>query len=173
MTDPDAGSSDAPDRLSPARLDELWDFDDPSGSEHRFRTELSDALPAGTCRAELETQLARAIGLQGRIDDASAVLDAVEAAGDPAPVVRIRLLLERGRLRNAAGDRAGSVEYFGAALTVAESAGEDFLAVDAARMLAIVDPAWSQAWTDRALEIAADSTDPRTRRFLGPDGAAG
>ena len=63
MTDPDAGSSDAPDRLSPARLDELWDFADPSGSEHRFRTELFEALPVGTCRAELETQLARAIGL--------------------------------------------------------------------------------------------------------------
>src|SRR4051794_31234407 len=167
MTDPDAGSSNAPNRLNPARLDELWDFDDPDGSEQRIRAELIDAPAGGTCRAELETQLARAIGLQGRIDDASALLDAVEMAGDPEPVVLARLLLERGRLRNSAGDRAGSVEYFGAALTVAESAGEDFLTVDAAHMLAIADPSWSQAWTDRALDVVADSTDQRTRRWAG------
>jgi tetratricopeptide (TPR) repeat protein len=176
MTDPVAGSSNdptrpvpnrpAPNRLSPARLDELWDFDDPAGSELRFRRELAEA-PSGTCRAELETQLARAVGLQGRMDDASAVLDAVETAGDLEPVVRARLLLERGRLRNSAGDRVASVEYFGAALTVAESAGEDFLAVDAAHMLAIVDPDWSQAWTDRALDIVVESADPRTRRWAG------
>ena len=179
------------DRFDPRQLDELWDFDDPATSERRLESLLgTDDLPP-TARAEVQTQLARALGLQGRYDDALKILDAVVAgienaepataveggqpgsqaeSGPPAtppPIVVIRVALERGRVLNSSGKPADSVELFAQALQVARSAGEDFLAVDAAHMLAIADRARAEHWTNEALRQVSTSTDPRTRRWAG------
>lgn len=51
-------------------------------------------------RAVLETQLARALGLQARYDEADRVLERIDA---PLPAIRARASLERGRLRNSGG----------------------------------------------------------------------
>jgi hypothetical protein len=51
-------------------------------------------------RAVLETQLARALGLQARHDEADRVLERIDA---PLPAIRARASLERGRLRNSGG----------------------------------------------------------------------
>ena len=51
--------------LSQALLDELWDFGDPAGSEVRLRTAAEAETDTAT-RAELATQVARALGLQER-----------------------------------------------------------------------------------------------------------
>ena len=53
----------------------------------------------------------------------------------------VRVALERGRLRNSAGDPAAAVPLFRAAAEGAASAGLVFLQVDALHMLAIADPA--------------------------------
>ena len=67
--------SNSDERLDVALLDALWNFDDPVGSEARFRRAI-DAAPADSTQwAELSTQLARSIGLQGRYDEARALLD--------------------------------------------------------------------------------------------------
>ena len=58
----------------------LWNFDDPAGSERRFRTAADTA--EGTDRLVLMTQIARALGLQERYDEGHAVLDHL-AADDP------------------------------------------------------------------------------------------
>ena len=71
----------------------LWNFDDPAASEHRFRQ--AARTTEGGDRAVLETQLARALGLQGRYTEAHAVLDAVT---DIEPEAVVRVSLERGRL---------------------------------------------------------------------------
>ena len=65
-------------------IDRLWDFGDPAASEERFREAADDDSHPAHVRAVLSTQLARAIGIQGRGDEALAVLDEVAAAG-PAP----------------------------------------------------------------------------------------
>src|SRR5664279_1132998 len=176
------------DRFDQGLLDELWDFDDAAASERRFQSLLGsgDLLP--TARGEVQTQLARALGLQGRYDDALAVLDSIEqaepappgapgdaASGSPstpsattsAPVVGVRVALERGRILNSSGKPADSVELFAQALEAARTAGEDFLAVDAAHMLAIADRARAEHWTNEALRQVSTSTDPRTRRWAG------
>lgn len=126
-------------------LDELWDFDDPSGSERRFRN--------GS--AILQTQLARALGLQGRFEEADAVLDAVEDAPD-------RVLLERGRLRNSSGDLAAAVPLFEAAKDAATSL---FIRIDALHMLAIADPERAEQHTAAALTLLGGAEDDRTRRW--------
>ena len=148
------------DRLDPARLSDLWDFADPGGSADRFR---SGAAVGPVEAAELATQLARALGLAGRRPEAEAVLDGIP---DVAPVVRVRSALERGRLRNSAGERQDALPWVGRALAEAIAAGEDDLAVDAAHMLAIADAARAAEWTQRGVVLAERSADPRVRRWL-------
>jgi tetratricopeptide (TPR) repeat protein len=151
--------------LDADRLGELWDFGDPAASERRFRGELVTAADR-TAAAELRTQLARSLGLQGRFEEADRVLDQIDPAAHP-PVVGVRCHLERGRLRNSSGDPAAAVPLFRAAWEQARSADADFLAADAAHMLAIADQERAEEWTGRGLEIVANSADPRCARWAG------
>jgi tetratricopeptide (TPR) repeat protein len=152
-------------------LDDLWDYDDPAGSEARFRAAIVAAETGGDAAAaadEARTQLARALGLQGRFDDGHAILDRVDADHPAGDRVRVRARLERGRLLRSSGDPAASVTPFEAAWELARSIGEDGLAVDAAHMLALVDaPPGEQAWHRRALDLADTSPDPTARRWRG------
>lgn len=148
------------DRLDPALLDSLWDFGDPTASAERFAHAAADATP--TAAAELRTQRARALGLAGDRAAADAVLDAIT---DPSPVVAIRVALERGRLFNSAGARPEAILFFTEALELARIAGEDFLAIDAAHMLAIADDERSGEWTAHGIQIVDATTDPRARRW--------
>jgi tetratricopeptide (TPR) repeat protein len=146
--------------LTQARLDELWSFDDAAESERRFREELSAVAPDSLVAAELTTQLARALGLQDRFAEADELLDGI-TEGDG--VVLTRALLERGRLRNSSGRVDAAIPLFEQALAAASAVGNDFLAVDAAHMLAIADPDHSERWTLRALETVDESRDKRTK----------
>jgi tetratricopeptide (TPR) repeat protein len=147
-------------------LTELWDFERPAVSEERFRAALADA--DGDDMLVLRTQLARALGLQRRFDEAAAELDAVAASPDPTPLVRTYLGLERGRVLNSGGDPAAARPLFTAALDDAGRAGLDHLAADAAHMMAIIEPGEAQIpWAERALAIAEASDDPRARRWVG------
>ena len=104
--------------LSQALLDELWDFGDPAGSEARLRTAAEAETDAAT-RAELATQVARAMGLQERYADAEAVLSTTPITSAEAAV---RVTLERGRLRNSAGDAGAAIGLFELAAEAAASA---------------------------------------------------
>lgn len=129
-------------------LDALWDFGDPAGSEARFR-ESRDP--------ELRTQLARALGLQGRFDEAHAVLDEGE--------VPIRTSLERGRLYNSAGEARKAIPLFELAAKQAHTVHHDFLEIDALHMLAIADTENAETHTDAALAIVERSGDIRSKRW--------
>ena len=146
-----------PESLSqPDRIDTLWDYDHPAESEADFRRALEtlDEQADAALRPELMTQIARAQGLQRRFDDAHAMLDAVEAQLDGSPPrVRVRYLLERGRVYNSSRQPARAQPYFAGAWELASTAGEDILAIDAAHMLAIIAaPEASLVWNQRALE---------------------
>jgi tetratricopeptide (TPR) repeat protein len=147
-----------------ARIDELWDFDDPVASESRFRVAAGDAS-TDRPRDILMTQVARALGLQGRHAEGMAILDATATDGDLEVEVRTRL--ERGRLLNTRGDRDEARPEFDAAFEGATSAGLENLAVDALHMLAIVAPENEQlALNERAIALANAAIDPRARRWL-------
>jgi tetratricopeptide (TPR) repeat protein len=159
--------STAPDvPLSADALDRLWDFDDPAGSERRLRVAASEAGSAVTA-AELTTQVARALGLQGRFDEADALLDSTPGTTLTHPAVSVRVDLERGRLRNSAGDTGPAAVLFRRALDTARAAGLEFLSADAAHMLAIAEPDRAEQWTAQGLAIAEASADPRCRRWAG------
>jgi tetratricopeptide (TPR) repeat protein len=147
--------------IAQSLLDELWDFSDPAGSESRLRA-ARDAETDAASRDELETQVARALGLQGRFDEADALLDAVPIENAS---VAARTALERGRLRNSAGRPDAAVPYFLAAADAAAAENLAFLHLDALHMLAIAEPEQSEAWTDAALRILEGSDDARTLRW--------
>ena len=149
--------------LEQKTLDQLWNFDDPAGSEARFRAAAADERYDADERAELTTQLGRAIGLQGRYEEADALLDAVDA---DEPTVAVRVLLERGRVLNSSGHPEMAVPLFEQAAELADHLGEEFLAVDALHMLAIADPAHAETWTRSALEYASTVHDERTKRWI-------
>ncbi len=161
MADVDAPLSQ---HLDPEFLATLWDFGDPAASESRFREELARRDPDAVSAAELTTQLARSLGLQGRLEAADALLDTI---GSDAPIVRARLNLERGRVRNSGGDRKAAIPFFEQALTDAGTAGDDFLAGDAIHMLAIADQDRVAMWVERGVAQAEAASDPRAKRWAG------
>lgn len=137
----------------------LWDFDQPATSEERFREAAATATSPD--REVLLTQLARALGLQERYDEAHRVLDAVEPG---EPEVDVRVALERGRLVRSAGDEVAARPLFAHAVRLAADARLDDLRVDALHMVALVaEPADRLAAQEAALDAARTSSDPRAR----------
>jgi tetratricopeptide (TPR) repeat protein len=149
-------------RLDQSELDALWNFDDPIASAARFAQAAAEDDRTEVERAELETQRARALGLQQRFDEADALLDSLEPA---VGVLDVRVQLERGRLRRSAGRIEEAVRLFVEAVSRARRLGDLFLVVDALHMLAIADPERSAEWTAEGLAELASTSDPRTLRW--------
>ena len=133
----------------------LWDFDDLDATEARFRA----------LRAEALTQLARVEGLRDRFEEGDRLLDEIV---EQDARVRIRVDLERGRLRRSAGDKDAALPLFESAFANAIEAGEDWLAGDAAHMCALAAPDREGfiAWTTRGIELAESSA--AAAYWLGP-----
>lgn len=156
----------------PENIDRLWDYSNPAESETRFRELLTSTEGAKNAetRVEILTQIARAQGLQRNFDDAHATLGEAELLlSEDMSVGKIRIALERGRVRNSSGDAPGSRVFFEQALALADEAGQDYYAVDAAHMLGIVtEPADQLTWNLRAVKMAEAASDERARMWLGP-----
>ncbi|GGK69849.1 tetratricopeptide repeat protein [Ornithinimicrobium pekingense] len=143
-----------------AQLRELWDFDDPAGSEQRFR-EAAEEAGGPVARERALTQVARALGLQDRFGEAHAVLDGLVC--DDAEV-GARRELERGRLLRSSGDDDAALPCFEAAADRARGAGLEELHVDALHMLALVLPREKRlAATEEALAFARAAEDRGAR----------
>jgi tetratricopeptide (TPR) repeat protein len=151
-------------------IDALWNFEDPAATEAAFRALLPEAeREGGASRLELLTQLARTQSLQRKFPEAHALLDQVQSQLAPDMTrPRIRCLLERGRTFNSAGQQERARPEFLEAWRLALEAGEDWLAVDAAHMLAIAESGdASLSWNEKAMVHAERSSDPRARKWLG------
>lgn len=165
-------------------LDRRWDFADPAGSHGRLQSAALTAQDAGDIAdcAEWQTQVARALGLQERFAEADAILDSVDTG--PArdrSLVAVRTVLERGRLRQSAGDPLAAAALFRTAADLAAGALDQaarspshtddaetslaFLHVDALHMLTISEPTAAERWTDEALAALESVTDARTLRW--------
>jgi tetratricopeptide (TPR) repeat protein len=80
----------------------------------------------------------------------------------------VRYLLERGRAFNSSGKPEAARPLFERALQLAKQLNEDFYAVDALHMLAIVaSPEESLNMNRRAIELAEASQEERTQNWLG------
>jgi tetratricopeptide (TPR) repeat protein len=155
----------------PHDFDTLWNYDDPAATEALFRALLPRAEQGDdrSYHAQLLTQIARAQGLQRKFIDAHATLDTAQALLAPElSAARIRYQLERGRVFNSSQQVEQARPLFQEAWEHAQAEQQDFYAIDAAHMLAIVAPAEQQlAWNLRALALAEQSPQPRARTWLG------
>lgn len=154
-------------------FDAMWDFNDPAATEQKFRDLLARPEVAANPAYHLQllTQLARTQGLANRFGEGHATLDQVERQLAPQFVlVRVRYLLERGRLFNSSGDGERAVPLFDEAFKIASAGNSlDYHAIDAAHMLGIVSatPRLQLEWNHKALAASEKSTDPRAKRWAG------
>jgi tetratricopeptide (TPR) repeat protein len=152
-------------------FDSLWDYDHPDSTERKFRSLLPGALDSRDLPylLQLLTQIARAEGLQRKFQDAHKTLDRVEKALAKADdKTKVRYLLERGRVHNSSGKVDNARPLFLVAFDLALKSKEDPYAVDAAHMMAIVEPTEKQLeWNLKALDLAEGSADERARKWKG------
>jgi len=150
-------------------FDALWDYSDPHKTETKFREILIQIPESNPAYLELLTQIARAQGLQQKFDKAHQTLDQVERRlGDYATRAKVRYYLERGRVFNSSGHPAEARPFFEQALDMAKELLEDFYAVDALHMLAIVaPPASSLDLNLLAIQFAESSDQEKARGWLG------
>ncbi|KAK7000707.1 hypothetical protein R3P38DRAFT_3055491 [Favolaschia claudopus] len=153
-------------------FNDLWE-------EADVPTKLFEALLADetnplspSMRAEALTQLARCQGLSSESDTAHATLDSIPLEDRPAgSTAQPRWLLEKGRVLRSSG-KAQDPETKACFLAAYDEAEEDFYKVDAAHMLAIIDPKGAPAgatpgetWASVALKIAQASANPNTQAW--------
>jgi tetratricopeptide (TPR) repeat protein len=152
-------------------FDKLWDYNNPQKTEEKFRALLPEAKEKGdSYYGQLMTQIARTEGLQGKFEEAHRTLDTVEVLiTDELVVVKIRYLLERGRVFNSSKMPEKARPLFLEAMELAEEHGEDFYAIDAIHMMQIVDsPEKQLEWAEKAIEKAEETEDERAKGWLGP-----
>ncbi len=130
---------------------------------------MLEKAPDQGYRLELLTQIARCKGLQRGFEEGHSTLNEVESEmGEDRGRVRVRYLLERGRILNSSGEKDKARPLFSEAWELASGLGEEFLAVDAAHMMAIVStPHTALEWNVKALEMADGAADERARNWRG------
>src|SRR6267378_3070586 len=165
VTDGSARKNKLPD------FDSLWDYDHPGATERKFRELLPAALDSRDLPylSQLLTQIARAEGLQRKFQEAHKTLDRVQKALDKTDdKTRVRYLLERGRVYNSSRKPDEARPIFQEALDLALKSKDDFNAVDAAHMMAIVEPTEKQLqWNLKALDLAENSAEEKVRKWKG------
>ncbi|MEZ4884499.1 MAG: tetratricopeptide repeat protein [Chitinophagales bacterium] len=156
-------------------FNKLWNYSNPQETEAKFRELIPQAEAAKNeaYEAELLTQIARTQGLQRKFEAAHLTLDGIEAwlqnHGEEHRV-KIRYLLERGRVFNSSNQPEKAIPLFTEAWQLAESVAEDYYAVDALHMIAFAEiarPDEKLKWEEKAMALAEKSQDKRTKLWLG------
>jgi tetratricopeptide (TPR) repeat protein len=150
-------------------FDLLWDYDQPDRTEIKFREILLQFPEEEPAFLKLLTQIARAQGLQRKFDQAHQTLDQVERRLKDSPSRhKVRYFLERGRVFNSSGKPEEACPFFEQALEMAKGLNEDFYAVDALHMLAILaSPEQRLSLNLQAIELAESSQQDKARNWLG------
>lgn len=153
-------------------LEKLWNFSDPVATEQKFKELLpaAESLGAESYKGELLTQIARTYSLRRMFNEAHETLDIVEQMPlDHYPLVEARYLLERGRTFNSANEKTRARELFLKAWNHCKLEQLDYLAVDAAHMLAIAEhnPDVQIQWNEAAIRYAETAIDPKAMQWLG------
>lgn len=149
----------------------LDDFDlgDPAHSEVLLRARAQEAQAVGDQRtlAEIYAQIARCCGLQKRFEEGHALLAQAEALKSLTPQAIARIAIERGRLFRSSGKRDEAKPHFEDAFRKSVAAGDDYLALDALHMIALVVPfEEALACAERGYAFAAKSAHPRAVHWV-------
>jgi hypothetical protein len=151
--------------MSARDFDSLWDYSKRKAIEKKFCEVLAGLPQRHPIVLELLTQIARAQGLQRNFDESHKTLDVVERQiKNKVSLAKVRYLLERGRAFNSSGNADQARPLFEQAEEMATHLSEDFHAVDAVHMLAIISPPPQSLVLDlRAIKLAESSGQEKAR----------
>jgi hypothetical protein len=147
-------------------FDALWNFNDPTATEQKFRELLPEFADQPAQLAELLTQIARTQGLQRHFEGAHATLEEARSLAHPGSRSEVRYFLELGRVYRSSNKSAQAKPCFENAYQLSSALNEDALTVDAAHMIALVTSSdEARQWNERALELARISSDPKAQAW--------
>jgi tetratricopeptide (TPR) repeat protein len=155
-------------------FDGFWEGVDPTTTESTIRSLLPSVTTGDWNSQALENliQLARALDLQKKPTEAAQVLgQARELLSGLSDVQRgqaeLRWLIEHGRHLFLAMTPSKAQTPFMQAWTIASQSNNVFFAIEAALMLAIIQPPkFQNEWLQRALHLAEQSEAPKAKLWL-------
>jgi tetratricopeptide (TPR) repeat protein len=153
-------------------FDSLWNYNDPKQTEVVFREILknTDEIAEPIYVAALQTQIARTLGLQQKFTEAHALMDSVQKKAIDDPTIRVRYLLEKGRLFNSENRLEEAIPLFQVAFQFSITYNLDYYAIDAAHMIAytLIDfPEKKISWEEKALQMVLETTDVKAKKWEG------
>ena len=154
----------------------LWNFANPKESEERFREAMAGASPGDALI--LQTQVARAMGLQNDNAGAIALLQSIANDAQAHPEAHVRYHLEMGRSLASAAHKpedmpaeakATARTHYEQAFQIAQAHRLDYLAIDALHMMVIVDdaPDAQIKWNHEALVYLEKSDQADAKKWEG------
>lgn len=160
------------DKVALPDFDQWWDYDHPDQTRERFEGLKDQARDSGnkSYYLQLLTQIARTYGLEGNFAAAHQLLDTVKAElNRDLKLPKVRYLLERGRSFRSDNQPGKSAPLFHEAYDLAREIENDFLAIDAAHMIALIEKKTDEQlkWNHAAIELAEKSSDDRAHNWLG------
>lgn len=157
-------------------LDRVWKSTNPAAAEVLYQQLLPSVegskVENQSSLVLIYSQIARAQAAQGKFSDAHDSLKKAEmilkAAELETPTAKIHWLLEGGRLSILEKTPSQARPKFIEAWTLAIGSGEDLLAVDAATMMAQIEPRkLQQDWIEKGIRIAEKSSQDSAKERLG------
>jgi tetratricopeptide (TPR) repeat protein len=119
-------------------------------------------------KASALTQIARTLGLQANSGEARAVLAEADLLLSATGQHRAQYWIELGRIEREEGHAVEALSCFQRSFELATEASDEYLAVDAAHMIAIVAPQETQIERGHfALSLARKASDEKTRGWIG------
>ena len=155
-------------------FDDAWgQLGDPVLVEQRFVELLLQtfALENKSIYLQMLSQLALAQACQKKFDQAHATLDQAESLLSPGyELAHARILCERGRTFQQAGDIVQARIYFEKSYELSVQHNFDKQTINAAHMIAIVgqNAAEKIAWNCKALDLAMSRDDASAQSWKGP-----
>ncbi len=160
--------------VSLEKFDDLWGaLGYPEAVEQKM-TELlpqAEALEDKSIYLQMLSQIALAQALQRKFDVAHKTLDNAEALLTPQyALARARILLERGRTYQQAGNIPDALKYFEQSYEESKKHNLDAPTINAAHMIAIVvDNVEDKIkWNKLALDLVETTKDTEAKKWIGP-----
>ena len=155
-------------------FDDVWgQLGDPVLVEQRFLELLPQVfkLQNKSIYLQMLSQLALAQAVQKKFDAAHGTLDSAEKLLTPEyDLAKVRILCERGRTFQQAGDLAQARIYFEKSYVLSDQLHFDKQTINAAHMIAIVASTSAEkiAWNNKALDLAIHSDGVSAQSWQAP-----
>jgi len=153
-------------------FDDAWGLGYPAAVEKKLRELLpqAEALQDKSVYLQILSQIALAQAVQKKFDEAHKTLDEAQALLTPEyDLAKARILLERGRVFQQAGDLVKARDYFEQSYALSTKNKFDFHAINVAHMIAIAAEKTEDKikWNQLAIDMTISTQDAKAHAWLG------